>query len=103
MTDIYGNEYAGKLVLYKIENSNTRVNLISAGAGHSNQVLIQSENPDVWKYEIFSMDGRCMKKGILNSSAGFTIIPIESTLTAGIYIFRAIDSYGKKYCLQFQY
>jgi hypothetical protein len=104
MTDIYGNEYMGKLVLYKIENSNTRVNWISAGTGHrTNQVLIQSENPDIWKYEIFSMDGRCMKNGTLSSSAGFTIIPIESTLTAGIYIFRAIDSHGKKYCLQFQY
>lgn len=103
MTDIYGNEYAGKLVPYKIENLNTRVTWISTGTDHrANQVLIQSENRDVWKYEIISMDGRCIKNGILNVNEGFTVLPIESELTKAIYNFRAIDSYGKKYCLQFQ-
>jgi hypothetical protein len=97
MIDMHGNEYLGKLVLYKKENVNTHMSWLctSLDAGR-NQLLIQSEYPDDWNYEIISVDGRIIKNGILHIAQGLTYFPVGSEyLSSGKYVFRALDSKGK--------
>jgi hypothetical protein len=103
MVDIQGTDYPGKLVMFKKEAGNCRLGWIPSGIGGM-QLLIQSAVPDQWNYEIISMDGRYIKKGILNVAVGRTCLPIGSeSIPAGIYLFRATDSKGKNHSLQFKY
>jgi hypothetical protein len=101
MVDIHGNEYLGKLVLYKKDGGISHLKWISQGVGaRSGQILIQSESPGEWKYEIISMEGSFIKKGSLKIEAGLTYFPIESEMIAkGKYIFKATDSTGENYSL----
>jgi hypothetical protein len=104
MVDIHGNEYLSKLVLYNQEYGIARLSWLSAGIGVKQyQILIQSENPGNWNYEIISMEGRFIKKGTLYVGEGITCFPVGSEiLAAGKYVFRTMDSKGKYYALLFE-
>jgi hypothetical protein len=100
MIDLYGNEYPGKLVLFRKAAGSTRMAWISTGAG---RFMIRTENPDLWKYEFISISGQCIQKGTIKLNEGENYLMIESgILSAGIYVFHATDSYGKSYSLIFK-
>jgi hypothetical protein len=103
MIDMQGNEYLGKLVPYKKEIANNCLNWISQGSdSKQNQLLIQSETSDEWNYEIISLRGGIIKKGILNIGKGLTFFPTGSMdMIKGEYVFRALDSKGRCHVLLF--
>jgi hypothetical protein len=104
MADNHGNEYRGELVLFKKRGEIFRMSWLSPGipAG-SGLLLIQAEIPDEWKYEIISINGQSIKKGILKLEPGRNIIPVgPENISSGVYVFRAMDSSGKKYSILFK-
>ena len=104
MTDVYGHEHAGKIVEFKKGEREIRLSLVSpfTGAG-SQQIMIESRHPDLLKYEIISMDGRCVTKGIAKLSGGTTSLPVSGKwMAAALYLFRAQDESGNKYTLLFR-
>jgi hypothetical protein len=104
MTDVYGNEHAGKIVEFKKGERKIRVSLLSPYAGvGSQQIMIESRHPDLLKYEIISMDGRCVTKGIVKLSEGTTRLPVSGEwMATALYLFRAQDELGNKYTLLFR-
>jgi hypothetical protein len=104
MVDIHGNGYAGKIVLFKKEGGNIRLSWVSPGISSvTGQLLIQSENQDTWKYEIISLQGRSVIKGILKLQEGKNYLSVETELVStGVYVFRAVDSSGKFYSVIFK-
>jgi len=65
--------------------------------------MIRAEDPDLWRYEFFSVSGQCIQKGLINLKEGENYLIMGSgILPSGIYIFRAMDSYGKSYSLIFK-
>ena len=101
MVDLTGHEYFGMLVPYNKVESSVRLSWVSSGFGsEQNQILIYSANPDVWNYEIISMEGRFIKKGILPVGKDLTRLSIRSEmLSRGKYFFRATSSKGKVFVL----
>jgi len=101
MVDLTGHEYFGMLVPYKKEEATVRLSWISSGFGsEQNQILIYSANPDLWNYEIISMEGRCIKKGVLPVGKDFTRFSVGSEMfSRGEYFFRATDSRGRVFVL----
>ena len=103
MVDIHGNEYSGKIVLFRKEDENIRLTRLSSciREGTTN-ILIRSDFPDEWKYEIISINGAVFKKGSLTLGMGINCLMVgKEMIPAGIYIFRAMDSSGEKYSLLF--
>jgi hypothetical protein len=103
MIDMHGKEYLGKLVLFKKEYANIHLSWISTNMNAiGNQLLIQSEYPDDWNYEIVSVDGHIIKNGVLHIVQGLTYFSVGSEcMSTGKYVFRALDSKGKFYVLLF--
>jgi hypothetical protein len=102
MIDTNGNEYNGKLVNYKKEGKSTQLSWCPDKDNAANHILIQSETSDTWSYEIISLDGRSIKTGSLQITAGFTHFPVGSfVMASGLYVFRASDSGNKKYVMLF--
>ncbi|MEJ0079413.1 MAG: hypothetical protein WDM78_00245 [Puia sp.] len=101
MVDLTGHEYFGMLVPYNKEATSVRLSWISSGFGsEQNQILIQSVNPDMWNYEIISVEGRCIKKGVLPVGKDLTRFSVGSELMSrGEYLFRATDSKGRLFIL----
>ncbi|HCL82554.1 MAG TPA: hypothetical protein DIC22_01205 [Chitinophagaceae bacterium] len=103
MVDVRGREYEGKMVLFKKEEANQQTRrlaqVIRAGA---NQILIRSDIAGEWQYEIISLNGRFLKNGILKIREGINLFtPEPEILSAGIYLFRAMDSSGQQESLIF--
>jgi hypothetical protein len=70
--------------------------VISSFGSGINEILIQTSQTDVWNYEIISMEGRCIQKGILAIEKELTRFPVGSMLLSrGKYLFRAMDSKGR--------
>ena len=101
MVDLTGHEYFGNLVPYNVEDASVRLSWVSTGFGSDqNQILIHSPNPDMWNYEIISMDGRFIKKGILPVGKDLTRFSVGPEMMArGKYLFRATDSKGRLFVL----
>jgi hypothetical protein len=101
MVDLTGHEYFSPLVPYNHEENSVRLSWVAAGFGsEQNQILIHSVNPDTWKYEIISMEGRFIKKGVLPVRKNLTRFPIGSEIISrGKYFFRATDSKGRVFVL----
>jgi hypothetical protein len=101
MVDLTGNEYFGMLVPYNREESPVRLSWVSSGSGSGqNQILIHSAIPDVWNYEIISMEGRFIKKGVLPVGKDLTRFSVGSEMMSkGKYLFRAMDSKGRFFVL----
>ena len=104
MFDKNGIIYSGKIVLFHIKQVNTELSWISEkGNNFFNQVLIRSEIPDEWKYEIISIHGKLIKQGVFHVKEGRNYLPIEPLIiSGGIYIFKGIDGSGKMYSLLFR-
>jgi hypothetical protein len=101
MVDVVGNEYFGMIVPYKKEEDAVRLNWVFAGNDlGQNQILIHSPNPDLWNYDIISVEGRVVKKGNLSIGNGLTRFSTGLELMSkGKYVFRAVDSRGNVYVL----
>ena len=101
MVDLTGHEYFSLLVPYNKEEASVRLSWVSSGFGsQQNQILIYSANPDTWNYEIISMEGRFIKKGVLPVGKDLTRFSVGSEIISrGKYFFRAIDSKGRVFVL----
>jgi hypothetical protein len=104
MVDLTGHEYFGMLVPYNSEKASVRLSWVSSGFGSDqNQILIHSVNPDMWNYQIISMDGRFIKKGVLPVGKDLTRFSVGSEImSGGKYFFRATDSKGRVFVLPFE-
>ena len=104
MVDLTGHEYFGMLVPYDSEKASIRLSWVSSGFGsEQNQILIHSVNPDLWNYQIISMDGRFIKKGVLPVGKDLTRFSVGSEIMSrGKYFFRATDSKGRIFVLPFE-
>jgi hypothetical protein len=101
MVDLTGHEYFSSLVPYNKEEASVRLSWVSPGFwSQQNQILIYSANPDTWNYEIISMEGRFIKKGVLPIGKDFTRFSVGSEMIhRGKYLFRATDSKGRVFVL----
>ena len=101
MVDVTGIEYFGMIVPYKKEENAVRLNWVSSGTvPEQNQILIYSPNPDMWNYNIITMEGRVLIKGHLLIGNGVTHFSEGlEMMSKGKYIFRATDSKGRNYVL----
>jgi hypothetical protein len=104
MVDLGGNEYFGMLVPYNKEDASVQLSWVCTGIGsEQNQILIHSSNPDIWNYEIISMDGHAVKKGILPIGKELTRFSAGlEMMSKGKYIFRAMNSRGKLFVLSIE-
>jgi hypothetical protein len=104
MVDIHGNEYEGNIVLFKMDGSNIQLNWLGAGnPPGSNQLLIQSGQRDEWKYEIISIQGQIVKRGVMKLEEGRNYLALgEEIISSGVYVFHAINSIGNHYSLKFK-
>ncbi len=104
MVDIHKNEYEGNIVSFKIDDRNIRLNWLgmSNSSGFS-QLLIQSDRRDEWKYEISSVQGQIIKRGVIRLVEGRNYLPLgEEIISKGVYIFNGINITGDHYSLLFQ-
>jgi hypothetical protein len=101
MVDLTGHEYFGMLIPYHKEETSVRLSWVLSGPGsEQNQVLIYSPNPDVWTYEIISMEGRVIKRGVLPVGKDLTRFSIGSeAMSRGKYFFRATNIKGRVFIL----
>jgi hypothetical protein len=101
MVDKTGSEYFGLLVPYSKEEASVSMSLVMSAFGSEiNEILIHTTTSEVWNYEIIAMDGRCIKKGILNVEKDFTRFSFGSIMMSrGKYIFRAKNSKGRLFVL----
>ncbi len=104
MVDHNGNGYDGKITAFRKENSKPHLSWISPATGTgSQQLMIQSQNPGHWKYEIISLNGQSIKKGVLNTGVEKTMVSVNNEWMAdAFYIFRIEDSAGNPYSLLFR-
>jgi hypothetical protein len=104
MVDIHGKEYAGNIVLFKMDGSNIRLNWLGSGNySGSSQLLIQSDQAEEWKYKIISVQGQIIKSGVMKLEEGRNYLTLgEEIISSGIYIFHAINLSGKNYSLLFK-
>jgi hypothetical protein len=103
MVDIHGYEYSGKIVMYKKVSSGIHLSQVVTGSGEGGAgLLIDTDSPDKWEYEIMSLGGSVVQKGILELPEGKTIFKCPSRMISkGIYVFRAAGLSGKSYSLLF--
>ncbi len=103
MIDEHGQEYKSEIAVVYVENKTVRLSRPKAGAGtDENQLLIQTDSPDVWSYGIYSVNGNQVAKGSVHLSEGSNLVRvIPENIMRGVYIFRAVASDGKIYSLLF--
>ncbi len=103
MVDINGNEYEGNIVLFKMVGRNIRLNFLgtSNSSGYS-QFLIQSDQPDEWEYEICTIQGQIIKRGVMKLLEGRNYFTLGEIIPRGVYIFHAINITGNHYSLLFK-
>jgi hypothetical protein len=101
MVDMVGNEFFGMIVPFKKDEEAVRLNWVLMGtASEQNLILIYSPNPDLWNYDIISMEGRVVKKGNMAIGSGLTRFSTGLELMSrGKYLFRAVNSNGRVYVL----
>jgi len=104
MTDNHGKEYAGNIVRFKTGSENTRLSWLPAGnPGGSGQVMIRSSSADTWNYEIITISGCPVEKGIIQLNKGKNYLVLHpDRFSTGFYIFRGFDAAGKNYSLLFK-
>jgi hypothetical protein len=104
MIDVFGNKYDGEVVQFKMSGRKTIISRVVTG-NHPDQIqlLVQSEKVDEWKYEILTMQGQIIKKGIMNLVSGNNYLDVGSEIISQeIYVFRAIDILGNLHSLLFR-
>jgi hypothetical protein len=104
MIDSHGKEYPGKIVSFIKEGVEPLMSWLSSGVQPgSGRLLIESDEPGSWNYEFISVRGYSVCKGRLNLREGRNFLtPEPCILSSGIYIFRAMDSFGKTHSLVFK-
>ncbi len=104
MVDATGKVYLGKIVLLRENGPNPELSWVSSGVSDSyGKLSIMTEAPVEWSFEILTMEGRAIKKGVLNLGSGKNFIDPElESFSSGVYIFRALDSSGKSHSLLFR-
>jgi hypothetical protein len=67
------------------------------------KILIQSDQSDIWKYEIISIQGQIIKRGVIKLERGKNYLTIEPEIVSkGIYVFEAMNSSWSPYSLIFK-
>jgi hypothetical protein len=104
MVDTHGNEYDGNIVFFKMDKSNTRLVWLGfSNLSGSSQLLIQSDHPDEWKYEVISVLGQTINRGVVKLEEGRNYLKLrEEIIPKGVYIFHAVNLSGKHYSLLFK-
>lgn len=103
MIDIHGNEYEGNIVFFKMDGRYIRMNWLGrSNSSGSNQLLIQTDQRDEWKYEISSIQGQILKRGVMKLMEGRNYLNLEEIISRGVYIFHAINITGNHYSLLFK-
>jgi hypothetical protein len=103
MVDINGNQYEGNIVLFKMDERNIHLNLLgmSNSSGYS-QLLIQSDRLDEWKYDICTIQGQIIKRGVVKLVEGRNYLTLGELISKGVYIFHAVNITGHRYSLLFK-
>ncbi len=104
MVDVHGNVYDGDIVFFKIEDRNIRLNWLGFNnLSGSSQLLIQTDHPDEWKYEVSSVLGQIITRGVVKLEDGRNYLNLGKEIIArGVYIFHAINFSGNHYSLLFK-
>ncbi len=104
MVDATGKVYLGKIVLLRENGPNPELSWVSSGDSNIyGKLCITTETPVGWSFEILTMEGRVIKKGVLNLAQGKNFIdPGLESFSSGVYIFRVLDSSGKSHSLLFR-
>lgn len=103
MIDDHGQVYNSEITLFYMKNDVIRLSWPRAGSGvNGTQLLIQTNSPDHWNYEILSINGGQVAKGIVQLIEGDNLVRvIPENLARGYYVFHAAASDGKIYSLLF--
>jgi len=100
MIDRHGLRFNSNVAAVFIPDEGISLRWIGKSAGDGgNQLLVISNSPDIWNYEILSITGNRVAKGKIHLSGGNNIIRVRDNLQAGFYIFHAVSSNGKTYSL----
>jgi hypothetical protein len=104
MVDATGNVYLGKTVLLREDGPNPELSWVSSLiSGTNGKLCVTTEAPVEWNFEILTIEGRVIKKGVLNLGRGKNFIDPElESFSSGVYIFWALDSSGKSHSLLFR-
>ncbi|HSZ33326.1 MAG TPA: hypothetical protein VK772_08440 [Puia sp.] len=104
IVDATGKAYLGKIVLFRENGQNPELSWVSSGVSDIyGKLSITTEVPDEWSFEILTVEGRVIKKGVLNLGRGKNFLdPQLESFSSGVYIFRALDSSGKSHSLLFR-
>lgn len=104
MIDVHGNKYDGEIIPFKMSGRKTRISrVITGNYPDPIQLLMQSDKVDEWEYEILTMQGQIIKKGIMNLVAGNNYLDLGSEIISQeIYVFRAIDNLGNLHSILFR-
>jgi hypothetical protein len=104
MTDIHGIEYMGNTVLFIKKPAQQIINWFIPSSQQRNTVLmIEVSEAHQWDFEIISMNGTIVKKGLLDLHSGKNVLQIiPDAIAEGIYTILVIDETGEKHVLVFK-
>jgi hypothetical protein len=104
MTDIHGNEYFGKTVLFIKKQDQTKISWLVPSSQEGNSALMIEVNAaEQWNYKVISMNGALVKKGIMQLQAGINNVRIiPEILSQGLYVIQVIDQTGENHALMFR-
>ena len=103
MIDVFNNAFTSNLVLFKDEGKQLTIKwLLSENQVSAGRIQIHALRPEIIKYEIISVTGTRVKTGEFKVEEGdfYPILGLDN-LSAGLYIFIAVDQSGNIYRLQF--
>ncbi len=103
MIDTNGKEYPGKIVLLKENGLFPKLSLVTSGIpGAQTRIAVMTDVADNWDFDVLSIDGRVIKKGVLLLGSGNNFIDLDmNPFPPGVYVFQAVGSSGKCYSLLF--
>lgn len=103
MIDIHGKSYEGTKKMFKKGVESKVFWTTGNDVAGKGRIMIESDDSSDWQYEIFTMDGRCVNRGMLKSEVGLTYLPLHSVINPErVYIFRAINGSGESLHLVFR-
>ena len=95
MIDIHGKSYEGTKKMFKKGGESKVFWTTGYDVAGKGRIMIESDDNSDWQYEVFTMDGRCVNRGMLKSEVGLNYLPLHSVVNPGrVYIFRAISVSG---------
>jgi hypothetical protein len=100
MIDGHGLRFNSNVAVVSIQDEGIILRWIGKSVGGGgNQLLVISNFPDKWSYEILSITGNRVAKGKIQLTEGNNLIRVQENLRTGFYVFHAVSSNGKTYSL----